>query len=149
MDFIPSGSIDVCFTSNFFEHLPSKQVLDEVLTEVHRVLCPGGLLVALQPNIKYTAGAYWDFYDHYLPLSHLSCAEAFAKTGFEVIELVGRFLPFTTRSLLPQHPLLVRWYLIVRPLWWFFGRQFLIVGRKPVRKYVEEDLQRLPPRVLR
>lgn len=142
LDFIPSGSIDVCFTSNFFEHLPSKQVLDKVLAEVHRVLCPGGLLVALQPNIKYAAKAYWDFYDHYLPLSHLSCAEAFAKTGFEVTELVGRFLPFTTRSSLPQHPLLVRWYLVVRPVWWLLGRQFLIVGRKPVSNHPEEGLQK-------
>ena len=144
MDFLASGSIDVCFTSNFFEHLPSKQVLDKVLTEVHRVLCPGGLVVALQPNIKYAAGAYWDFYDHYLPLSHLSCAEAFAKTGFEVIELVGRFLPFTTRSSLPQHPLLVRWYLLVRPVWWLLGRQFLIVGRKPMSNHPAEGSQELP-----
>src|SRR5262245_40993137 len=128
LDFIPARSVNVCFTSNFFEHLPSKEVLDTVLAEVYRVLLPGGLLVALQPNIKYTASEYWDFYDHYLPLSHRSCAEAFAKAGFEVIELVSRFLPFTTRSRLPQHPLLVRGYLLVRPAWRFLGRQFLIVG---------------------
>lgn len=145
MDFIPAVSIDVCFASNFFEHLPSKQALDRVLTEVHRVLRPGGLLVALQPNIKYTVKDYWDFYDHSLPLSHLSCAEAFAKAGFEVIKLVDRFLPFSTRSSLPQHPLLVRWYLVLRPVWWLFGRQFLIVGRKLTGKHPEEDPQGVPP----
>ncbi len=131
LDFLPSAAVDVCFTSNFFEHLGSKQELDAVLLEVHRVLRPGGLLVALQPNIKYAPGDYWDFYDHHLPLSHVSCAEAFGKAGFEVVELVGRFLPFTTCSPLPKHPLLVRLYLWARPAWRLLGRQFLIVGRKP------------------
>jgi len=131
LDFIASGTIDVCFTSNFFEHLPSKQELDAVLLEVTRVLRSGGLLVALQPNVRYAPGAYWDFYDHELPLSHLSCAEAFRKAGLQVVELRGRFLPFSTRSALPKHPMLVRLYLLLRPAWWVFGRQFLIVGRKP------------------
>ncbi len=131
LGFLPSATVDVCFTSNFFEHLGSKQELDAVLLEIHRVLRPGGLLVALQPNIKYAPGDYWDFYDHHLPLSHLSCAEAFGKAGFEVVELVGRFLPLTTCSPLPKHPLLVRLYLWARPAWRLLGRQFLIVGRKP------------------
>ena len=128
--FIESEEVDVCFTSNFFEHLPSKRDLDALLAEVHRVLRPGGLLIALQPNIKYAPGAYWDFYDHHVPLSHLSCAEAFRKAGFQVIELVGRFLPFTTCSPVPKHPLLVRLYLLVRPAWRLLGRQFLIVGQR-------------------
>lgn len=131
LGFIPSQTVDVCFVSNLFEHLESKAQLDLVLGEIHRVLRDGGRLVALHPNIKYAPGDYWDFYDHYLPLSHLSCEEAFIKTGFVVEELIGRFLPFTTRSALPQHPLLVSLYLRARPLWSLIGRQFLIVGRKP------------------
>ena len=123
-------TIDVCFTSNLFEHLPSKQALDALLGEVWRVLKPGGLLVAMQPNIKYAPGDYWDFYDHHIPLSHLSCAEAFRLAEFDIDELVARFLPFTTCSPLPKHPLLVRLYLAVRPAWRILGRQFLIVGRK-------------------
>ena len=39
LDFIASGTIDVCFTSNFFEHLPSKQEVDAVLVEVTRSSC--------------------------------------------------------------------------------------------------------------
>ncbi len=131
LDFLSDGSVDVCFTSNFFEHLPAKADLDAVLGEVLRVLRQGGRLVALQPNIRYAPGEYWDFYDHHLPLSHLSCAEAFAIAGFEVEDLIDRFLPFTTCSPLPKHPLLVRLYLSVRPAWRVLGRQFLIVGRKP------------------
>ena len=131
LDFLPTSSVDVCFTSNFFEHLPSKPDLDAVLGEVGRILRPGGGLVALQPNIRYAPGEYWDFYDHHLPLSHLSCAEAFALAGLEVVELVDRFLPFTTCSPIPKHPLLVRLYLSFPLAWRLLGRQFLIVGRKP------------------
>jgi ubiquinone/menaquinone biosynthesis C-methylase UbiE len=128
---IPTVSIDVCFSSNFFEHLPSKEVLDRVLAEAFRVLKPGGLYVAMQPNLRYAPGEYWDYYDHVLPLTHLSCREAFGKAGFEIRELIDRFVPFSTASRLPQHPLLVRLYLACRPVWRILGRQFVIVGRKP------------------
>jgi SAM-dependent methyltransferase len=133
LSMIADGSVDVCFSSNFFEHLPSKEVMDEVLAEVLRVLRPGGLYVVMQPNIRYEPGRYWDYYDHVLPLSHLSCREAFAKAGYEVMEIIDRFVPFSTDSRLPQHPLLVRLYLKCRPLWRWMGGQFILVGRKPHR----------------
>jgi ubiquinone/menaquinone biosynthesis C-methylase UbiE len=129
---IADGSVDTCFSSNFFEHLPSKEVMDEVLAEVLRVLRPGGRYVVMQPNIRYEPGRYWDYYDHILPLSHLSCREAFAKAGYEVVEVIDRFVPFSTDSRLPQHPLLVRLYLNCRPIWRWMGGQFVLVGRKPV-----------------
>jgi SAM-dependent methyltransferase len=129
---IADSSIDTCFSSNFFEHLPSKEVMDEVLSEVLRILRPGGRYVVMQPNIRYEPGRYWDYYDHILPLSHLSCREAFAKAGYEIVEVIDRFVPFSTDSRLPQHPLLVRLYLKCRPLWRLMGGQFVLVGRKPV-----------------
>ncbi|NUZ05175.1 class I SAM-dependent methyltransferase [Schlegelella sp. ID0723] len=129
---IEGGSVDVCFSSNFFEHLPSKEVLDRVLKESLRVLRPGGAYVAMQPNLRYAPGEYWDYYDHVLPLTHLSCREAFEKAGFEIQELIDRFVPFSTSSRLPQHPALVRLYLAFPPAWRILGRQFVIVGRKPV-----------------
>jgi SAM-dependent methyltransferase len=128
---LADACVDVCFVSNFFEHLPDKEHMDAVLAEIRRVLRPGGRLIALQPNIKYAPGDYWDFYDHHLPLTHRSCAEAFAKAGFEIEELVGRFLPYTTLSPLPKHPIFIRLYLAFPPAWRLLGRQFLIVGRKP------------------
>ncbi len=127
---IPDASVDVCFTSNFFEHLPDKPTMSRVLAEVRRVLRPGGRLVALQPNIRHLAGVYWDFYDHVLPLSHLSCREAFELAGLRVTLLVDRFLPYTTRSRLPQRPWLVRLYLRNRWVWRLLGKQFLIIGEK-------------------
>jgi SAM-dependent methyltransferase len=130
LDFLSDDSVDVAFTSNFLEHLPTKMVVDVVLSEVRRVLRPGGIFVALQPNIRYAYKEYWDFYDHHTALSHCSCAEAFQLAGLQVIELIDRFLPFSTKSSLPTHPLLVRIYLMCRPAWRFFGKQFLIVGKK-------------------
>jgi SAM-dependent methyltransferase len=128
---IADASVDTCFSSNFFEHLPSKDEMDEVLDEVFRVLRPGGRYVVMQPNIRYEPGRYWDYYDHILPLSHLSCREAFAKSGYEIVEVIDRFVPFSTDSRLPQHPLLVRLYLSFRPIWRLMGGQFVLVGRKP------------------
>lgn len=141
---IPGSSVDVCFSSNFLEHLPSKEKLDRVLAEVLRVLRPGGIYVAMQPNLRYAPGEYWDYYDHVLPLTHLSCAEAFAKAGLEVTELVDRFVPFSTSSRLPQHPLLVRLYLLCRPAWRILGRQFVIVGRKPETEAATPSRPRSP-----
>jgi ubiquinone/menaquinone biosynthesis C-methylase UbiE len=126
---VPAQSVDVCFISNFFEHLPSKDAMDAVLLEVRRVLRKGGILINMQPNIRYEPGRYWDFYDHILPLSHLSAAEGLAKHGYVIEKLIPRFLPFTTKSALPQHPLLVRAYLALPLAWHFMGGQFLVIAR--------------------
>ena len=81
---VNTSSIDVAFASNFFEHLPSKDSMDKVLKEIFRVLKPDGRLIMMQPNIKYCAESYWDFYDHHLPLSHLSAAEGLQLNGFKL-----------------------------------------------------------------
>jgi ubiquinone/menaquinone biosynthesis C-methylase UbiE len=129
---IPSGTVDLCFASNFFEHLEDKRAMDAVLGEARRVLKPGGRFVSMQPNIRYAADKYWDFYDHVLPLSHLSAAEAFSKSGFTVEVLVPRFVPFSTKSAYPTHPLFVEAYLRLPAIWRFFGGQFVLVARSPL-----------------
>jgi ubiquinone/menaquinone biosynthesis C-methylase UbiE len=128
---IDAEAIDVCFTSNFFEHLPDRASMDRVLREVYRVLRPGGAFVAMQPNIKYAGNAYWDFYDHVLPLSHLSAREAFLKSRYRVERLIPRFVPFSTKSAYPKHPALVSLYLKLPFLWRLLGKQFVVVARKP------------------
>jgi len=128
---IASDSLDVVFTSNFLEHLKTKEECDAVLAEVRRMLKPGGRFIIMGPNIRYLAAEYWDFYDHYLPLSHLSLEEGLVQAGYEVESIVARFLPYTTRSALPQHPALVALYLKLPIVWRILGKQFLVVGRKP------------------
>jgi len=131
LGFLGDALVDLAFSSNFLEHLPDKAAIDAVLHEVKRVLKPGGRYMVIQPNVRYAYREYWDFYDHHTALSHLSCSEAFTLAGFEVEEVIARFLPFTTKTSAPSHPALLRVYLGLPPLWRFFGKQFLLVGRKP------------------
>jgi SAM-dependent methyltransferase len=122
--------LDLVFTSNFFEHLPDKASLARTLAEIRRCLKPGGRLVALGPNIRFLPGRYWDFWDHYLPLTERSLAEGLAAAGFGLERVIGRFLPYTMSSG-PHYPLvLLRLYLRLPILWKFFGRQFLVVATK-------------------
>jgi len=122
--------IDVVFASNVFEHLLTKQDLLRTLGEVLRVLRPGGRLLILQPNIRYSGGAYWDFFDHHLPLTERSLVEALELAGLKPIEVRPRFLPFTSKSALPQHPFLVWLYLKIPIAQRILGKQSWIVAVK-------------------
>jgi SAM-dependent methyltransferase len=127
---IPSGTVDVVFTSNFLEHLASKQQLTHCLRETSRVLKPGGRFIALGPNIRFAYREYWDFFDHHLPLSDRSLAEALDVNGFKSEVVIPQFLPFSMARGAPTHPLLVRLYLAFPPAWRFLGKQFLVVAAK-------------------
>lgn len=128
---LQDNSLDVVFTSNFFEHLPDKQALARTLREANRCLKSGGRLIAMGPNIKYVPGAYWDFIDHHLPLTELSLAEAFTQQGFRIEKRIDKFLPFTMASG-PQYPtFFVAAYVRLPFAWRIFGKQFLVVARKP------------------
>jgi len=127
---LPDEALDVIFTSNFFEHLPGKPSLAATLHEAHRCLQPGGRLIALGPNVKYLPGAYWDFWDHHLPLTEASLAEGLQMVGFKLERVVPRFLPYTM-SHGPRYPLfLLRLYLRLPLAWRLFGRQFLVIAKK-------------------
>ena len=127
---LPDESLDVVFTSNFFEHLPDKLALRNTLREAARCLRPGGRLIALGPNIKYVQGAYWDFWDHFLCLTEMSLAEALENNGYHVVESHPRFLPYSMVNR-PHYPLaLLRAYLRLPPAWRVFGRQFLVVAER-------------------
>jgi ubiquinone/menaquinone biosynthesis C-methylase UbiE len=128
---IPSLSIDAVFTSNFLEHLPDKAACDSVLKEVLRVLRPGGRFVVMGPNIRFCSDVYWDFYDHYLPLSDRSLAEGLAINGYEVESVIPQFLPFTMAGKQPTADWLIRCYLAMPLAWRLLGKQFLLVARKP------------------
>lgn len=127
---IASASVDVVFSSNFFEHLRTQEDFLATLAEVQRILRPGGRLLVLQPNLAYLGGRYWDFFDHHLPFTHRSLAEGLEVVGFKVEEVVPRFLPYTIKSRLPKAPALVWLYLKVKPLWWVLGKQMFVVARK-------------------
>jgi len=125
------GELDIVFTSNFFEHLPDKMILGRTLEEAYRALKPNGKLIALGPNIRFTGGQYWDFWDHYLPLTEASLSEGLAARGFQIDASHPRFLPYTMVGG-PQYPLwMLSAYLRLPFLWRVAGKQFLVVARKP------------------
>lgn len=121
---------DIVFTSNFLEHLPDKKTLDLFLDQVLKTLKPNGQFLIMGPNLRYLPGAYWDYYDHHLGLTHLSLIEALRLKGFKINHCTDRFLPYTTQSKLPTHPFLVKLYLKFPLAWRLLGKQFFIVATK-------------------
>ena len=128
---LEDSTLDVVFTSNFFEHLPDKQLLQATLTEAFRCLKPGGRLIALGPNIKFLPGQYWDFFDHHIALTELSLAEVMGMCGYQMEKVIPKFLPYSM-SQGSRPPLwMLKLFLKIPTLWNIFGRQFLVIGRKP------------------
>jgi SAM-dependent methyltransferase len=133
-------TLDIVFTSNFLEHLPDKTSLQRTLQQAFRCLKPGGRFMAMGPNIKYLAGAYWDFFDHHIALTEASLGEALEITGFSLERVFPRFLPYTLTNS-PHYPLFfLRIYLACPWIWWAKGRQFLVVAVRPEK--AERELNR-------
>ncbi len=131
---VAPNTVDAVFMSNFLEHLPDVDALTATLAEAKKILKPGGKLLILQPNIRYAYKVYWDFIDHRLPLSHKSLSEAVMHAGFDIVELKPKFLPWSTKSHLPQHPLLVKLYLKCPPAQYIMGKQLFLYARKPANE---------------
>ena len=124
------GSLDVVFSSNFLEHLPSKSAIEQTLVEAHRTLKVGGKIVLLGPNIRYVPNDYWDFWDHHIAMSDRSVAEILGLTGFEIEQQVARFLPYTMSGTRNPPLALLSAYLRMPAIWPLFGKQFLVVGER-------------------
>src|SRR5262249_11120206 len=122
-DALAPDSVDLAFASNVFEHLRGPDVLLTVLEASWTVLRPGGRIIVMQPNVRVLGGAFWDFFDHTLPLSERGMAEALLAAGFAIDECRARFLPYTTKGVLPTSPRLARLYLALPPVWRLLGKQ--------------------------
>jgi SAM-dependent methyltransferase len=131
LDHLLPASMDVVFMSNYLEHLASADFVIQQLVVVRKLLKPGGRVIVLQPNIRLVGGSYWDFLDHRTPITEKSLEEAGRTAGLVTEELITRFVPYTTKSSIPQWGWLVRAYLAFRPAWRVFGRQTLYVARRP------------------
>lgn len=123
-------SLDCVFTSNFFEHLRTKDDLRRTVRQIHRCLRHGGRLICIGPNIRCLPGAYWDFWDHYLPLTERSLREVLELLGFQIERCVARFLPYQMSGRRPTALPLVRLYLKLPLVWPIVGKQFLVIATK-------------------
>ena len=125
------GEITCFFLSNFLEHLDSKKDVINIIAELSDLLGNNGKIVILQPNIRLVGGAYWDFIDHKIELTEKSLIEIAEINGLSVETCITRFLPYTTKSSMPQYPLLVYLYLKMMPISSFLlGKQSFLVLRK-------------------
>ena len=127
---IAPRSLDVIFSSNFFEHLPDKEALDQTIGHAMQALKPGGSLLAIGPNIAVLKGRYWDFWDHHIALSDQSLGELFEIHGLKIEKSIPRFLPYNMVRVRKRPLFLVSLYLKCPLAWHFFGKQFLLVVRK-------------------
>lgn len=127
----PAGHFGSVFMSNYLEHLHDANAVIDQLRVARDLLVPGGRLIVLQPNVRLTGGSYWDFIDHRVPLTERSLVEAATLAGLRPVHLTTRFLPYSTKGRLPQHPLLVRWYLRLPIVWRLLGKQTLLVAERP------------------
>lgn len=127
---LPKDHFDAVFVSNLLEHLNSQEEVAAFLEKLHSHLKPGGRIAVMGPNFKYVYKAYFDFADHTVILSELGLAEHLYGAGFEVERIFPRFLPLSFRGALPINRFLVRTYLSMPWAWRFFGKQFLLIGRK-------------------
>jgi SAM-dependent methyltransferase len=126
---LPPGYFDGIFVSNLLEHLPNPDALAGFLARMRTTLAPGGVLAIMGPNFKYCAREYFDCADHTLALTHISVEEHLIAAGYDVQDVIPRFLPFSFRSRLPASARLTRWYLQMPLLWRVAGSQFLLLAR--------------------
>jgi SAM-dependent methyltransferase len=126
---LPDDSLDVIFSSNFFEHLPTKEALSRTVGEARRCLKPDGLLICMGPNIRLVPGAYWDFWDHYIPLTEHSLVELLKIRGYRIQECIAKFVPYTMVNRRPPPLFLIKMYLRLRWVWRIFGKQFVVIAQ--------------------
>lgn len=127
---IPEASADVVHASNFLEHIGDED-LPAVMTEIRRILKPGGTLILLQPNFRIAFRRYFDDYTHRRIWTDAGLASFLVSEGFAIVLERPKFLPFSLRSrpsLVPAHPLLVRAY--IHSPWKPLAGQMLVIARK-------------------
>lgn len=126
---IKRNSVNKIFISNFFEHLTHQEILQSI-HEFYRILKPHGRVLVLQPNIRFCHKDYWMFFDHITPIDDRGLTEAFSIYNFKQIYIIEKFLPYTTKSVLPKSTFLLRLYLYFPFLWQLFGKQSFLIYEK-------------------
>jgi SAM-dependent methyltransferase len=127
---LPNAHFGTVFVSNYLEHLPTRPAIVTQLEIARDLLAPGGHLIVLQPNIRLVGGRYWGQLDHHVAITDETLREAALVAGLREVRTIVRFLPYSTKSRLPQHPLLVRAYLAFPPAWWAMGKQTLFIAER-------------------
>lgn len=79
---VNAGEFDFAFSSIVFQHIPSREVIENYVREVHRLLCPGALFkfqVQGDVSIETSPGDTWLG----VPFSEADAVDMAVRCGFE------------------------------------------------------------------
>jgi hypothetical protein len=124
----PQAYFDGIFVSNLLEHFATQDEVADFLAKMRRSTERRGRIAVVGPNFRFCADRYFDYADHTLPLTHVAIDEHLYAAGYEVLQVVPRFLPYSFSGALPPSPLLTRAYLRFPPAWRVFGKQYLVLA---------------------
>lgn len=128
---VGSGTVDVVFASNLFEHL-SDEELSKTVSEVKRVLKKDGRLILMQPNYRLSYKTYFDDPTHKKVFSDVSLRAFLISFGFDIEKAWPKFLPFSLNSrpsIIPVLPIIIRVYLY-SPIKPFAGQMLFVAKNK-------------------
>jgi len=129
---LPKGHFGTVFMSNYLEPTsPPATKSSEQFRVAADLLRPGGRVVGPTAQHQTRWTGLLGLLDHKVALTERSLVEAAETAGLTDGAVVVSFLPYTTKSRIPQHPILVRSYLHLRLAWRLLGGQTLYVGRRP------------------
>ena len=92
---LPDNSFDVVFTKSVIEHVEN---WEQFLSEIHRVLKPGGSIVVMTPNWSSQGSNFYDDPTHLRPYTARTLDRVLRMTGFDNIRVEDIYqLPFIWR----------------------------------------------------
>ena len=90
---LPDNSFDVVFTKSVIEHVKN---WEQVLTEINRVLKPGGSVIVMTPDWSSQKVNFYDDPTHIRPYTKRALDRVLRMTGFDDIQIEDIYqLPFT------------------------------------------------------
>ena len=110
------SDLDLVLCSNIFEHL-SLDVFEKTLRKISTALSEDGLLIVVQPNFKYAYRTYFDDFTHQTIFTDMSLASHLRASGFEIVKIQPKFLPYSMRNISPFIPSILIRFLVRMYLW--------------------------------
>src|SRR3954452_23388311 len=95
---LPGGHFDGVYISNFLEHLYDQEAIASFLEKMHGAMEQGGRIAIMGPNYRYCSDEYWDCADHYVALTHVAIEEHLYAAGFDPVQVVPRYLPYSSAA---------------------------------------------------
>lgn len=82
------GVADVVVASHVLEHASGLPQAQSMLAEMRRVVCPGGYVVIVSPDLMWVRNYFWDCdYSHNFPISARRAHQLFLDCGLHIVRL--------------------------------------------------------------